>query len=430
VSARPTPECGETYRRSVPWPAAGPSLGEGYDYDDDTIELVLSPAQVRALSLAAEEVHRAFSQRLPAQRTPAPHLETAAPERADPRISPPDQARPRSQEAEPLAAQGAEPRTWAELIPHATPPAPADSRAPAEPRAQAEWPSQAEPRVQAQIARVQSRAAVQPLSQRTEPSGQDHAGFAGRSQPPAPARWPTPQPTPFPPVAHAEPPGQVQSPAQAPPPDQVQPPSPTLKAPLVSLTSHARPARLAQLSLGAQPVTNPTGADAALSGPVASANSVNGERNSVRKDAARAPWWLVRIGLPLCVTIALVALGTVGHRAGHGSTQQRKQAQPPVARAHDPAIPPKPAAATSPPAIGSAIPADSPVEAPANQPVRFKNPFDASEVFEFPPGTSTAEARRTVAAILLQRGRERVAHKTAVTPGASRRSAGWRSNTR
>jgi hypothetical protein len=40
-------------------------------------------------------------------------------------------------------------------------------------------------------------------------------------------------------------------------------------------------------------------------------------------------------------------------------------------------------------------------------PVRFSNPFDASEVFEFPPGTSDEQARQSVATILLQRARDR-----------------------
>jgi len=40
-------------------------------------------------------------------------------------------------------------------------------------------------------------------------------------------------------------------------------------------------------------------------------------------------------------------------------------------------------------------------------PVRFVNPFDATEVFEFPPGTSNSEARQAVADLLLQRARDR-----------------------
>jgi hypothetical protein len=37
-----------------------------------------------------------------------------------------------------------------------------------------------------------------------------------------------------------------------------------------------------------------------------------------------------------------------------------------------------------------------------------KNPFDATEVFEFPPGTSDLEARRKAAELLLQRARARL----------------------
>ncbi len=41
------------------------------------------------------------------------------------------------------------------------------------------------------------------------------------------------------------------------------------------------------------------------------------------------------------------------------------------------------------------------------EPVRFANPFDANEVFEFPAGTSQAEARDAVADILMARAMER-----------------------
>jgi hypothetical protein len=56
------------------------------------------------------------------------------------------------------------------------------------------------------------------------------------------------------------------------------------------------------------------------------------------------------------------------------------------------------------------ITAPSEAERPAeaqDSPVRFSNPFDASEVFEFPPGTSDEQARQSVAAVLLQRARDR-----------------------
>jgi hypothetical protein len=44
---------------------------------------------------------------------------------------------------------------------------------------------------------------------------------------------------------------------------------------------------------------------------------------------------------------------------------------------------------------------------PPPPPVKFANPFDRSEVFEFPAGTSPAEARRKVAELLLARAQER-----------------------
>jgi len=40
-------------------------------------------------------------------------------------------------------------------------------------------------------------------------------------------------------------------------------------------------------------------------------------------------------------------------------------------------------------------------------PMRFTNPFDASEVFEFPAGTTEDSARQSVAEVLLERARER-----------------------
>lgn len=53
----------------------------------------------------------------------------------------------------------------------------------------------------------------------------------------------------------------------------------------------------------------------------------------------------------------------------------------------------------------SQLPATSPRS--EGKPVLFANPFDANEVFEFPAGTSEAEARDAVAAILMERAMER-----------------------
>ncbi len=204
------------------------------------------------------------------------------------------------------------------------------------------------------------------------------------------------------------------------------------------------------------------------------------ERNVARVGAAlRGRWQLARIGVVIGVTIVLVALASVAHRG----TQQQKQAPKtgavlatntpratvPLASASAPrsalrsasssaselasatrsapapqsasasasapasalasasaspslstsAAAPGPAAATLPPIA----PTPAPVSEPVNNPVRFKNPFDSSEVFEFPPGTTTAEARQAVASILLERGRERRAQLRSVSGSDPRRAS-------
>jgi hypothetical protein len=45
---------------------------------------------------------------------------------------------------------------------------------------------------------------------------------------------------------------------------------------------------------------------------------------------------------------------------------------------------------------------------PHGAPVRIKNAFDATEVFEFPHGTTQSEAREAVTALLLSRARDRL----------------------
>jgi hypothetical protein len=49
----------------------------------------------------------------------------------------------------------------------------------------------------------------------------------------------------------------------------------------------------------------------------------------------------------------------------------------------------------------------APAKAETSSPTRFTNPFDTSEVFEFPPGTPEDTARASVADVLLERARER-----------------------
>ena len=67
---------------------------------------------------------------------------------------------------------------------------------------------------------------------------------------------------------------------------------------------------------------------------------------------------------------------------------------------------------SAPTSMPASVPAPALAPAPASPatpdaPVRFKNPFDASEVFEFPAGMSRAEMRDAVAELLSQRALER-----------------------
>src|SRR5580700_8292280 len=63
------------------------------------------------------------------------------------------------------------------------------------------------------------------------------------------------------------------------------------------------------------------------------------------------------------------------------------------------------------PAVASATPPAKAAPAgpaePHGAPVRIKNAFDATEVFEFPPGTTEAESREAVAELLLSRASDR-----------------------
>lgn len=67
--------------------------------------------------------------------------------------------------------------------------------------------------------------------------------------------------------------------------------------------------------------------------------------------------------------------------------------------------PPVQIAATAPPP--AVVAPEPPPPPPPSEPVRFVNPFDKTEVFEFPHGTSKTEAREAVASLLMQRARER-----------------------
>jgi hypothetical protein len=72
------------------------------------------------------------------------------------------------------------------------------------------------------------------------------------------------------------------------------------------------------------------------------------------------------------------------------------------------ALPPPPPAVVPAPVPPPSV---QPAELPPPEPVVLRNPFDASETFTFPPGTSKADARDQMATLLLQRAMERGANR-------------------
>ena len=77
-------------------------------------------------------------------------------------------------------------------------------------------------------------------------------------------------------------------------------------------------------------------------------------------------------------------------------------------------------AVTIPQAIIHRAPAPAQVQA---APVRVANPFDTTEVFEFPAGTTDAESREKVAALLVHRAQERLNQWANNAPKANLRTA-------
>ncbi len=98
-------------------------------------------------------------------------------------------------------------------------------------------------------------------------------------------------------------------------------------------------------------------------------------------------WRLSRAVVGTAVAAVLVVAGGIAHLAtGQSRTPQTLMQTSPE--------PPPPLRAQPP----------APV---AQEPVLLKNPFDRKEVFEFPPGTTEAEARDAVAKVLFERAQSR-----------------------
>lgn len=84
-------------------------------------------------------------------------------------------------------------------------------------------------------------------------------------------------------------------------------------------------------------------------------------------------------------------------------------------------------AISAPPELEMAMIADASSDSPpatpepARPPVRFANPFDRNEVFEFPAGTTRAEARRKVAELLMERAQGRGQESQRVAAAGTRK---------
>ena len=114
-------------------------------------------------------------------------------------------------------------------------------------------------------------------------------------------------------------------------------------------------------------------------------------------------WHQTPIAKMAANTLAFVAFAwwSVAQLAGQQPQVPVTVAARPLAIAHQPAV----------------------VTNPQQPPVQVVNPFDKTEVFEFPAGTSSDESREKVAQILLQRARERQSHWERIKPEAGLRTA-------
>lgn len=79
--------------------------------------------------------------------------------------------------------------------------------------------------------------------------------------------------------------------------------------------------------------------------------------------------------------------------------------------------PPPPAPAVASPALAVVLPVTL-AEQEHRPPLHIRNPFDATELFEFPANTGKTEAREAIAELLLQRARERRSQGLYIKPAS------------
>jgi hypothetical protein len=236
------------------------------------------------------------------------------------------------------------------------------------------------------------------------------------------------------PVAEVQDTGQVRPVAEAPGTAKVSPVPEAPGAAQVPPVAEAQAATKVQADadsiVKAQPIG---GRQAASKGqavvkaqPTTEAPAAVARQQPIAKDQVPPGYRPPMSTLRFALILSLVAVGSALLTAGTYFLTTR--APPPVkvvtirvpaAPAPAVAVTPPPPAATALPSLLSATAPPSPLPATAamaappapstDQPatVRFVNPFDKKEVFEFPPGTSQADARDAVADLLAERARDR-----------------------
>jgi hypothetical protein len=120
--------------------------------------------------------------------------------------------------------------------------------------------------------------------------------------------------------------------------------------------------------------------------------SMPSQTTSTHNSASLARGALAGVAGALVIVVAIASVSTAR------LTTAAKPSPPPETRkvvAAAVATPPPATPEPSQPAVAQA------------QPLRYKNPFDKSEVFEFPAGTTLEEARASVADLLRQRAQDR-----------------------
>jgi hypothetical protein len=127
--------------------------------------------------------------------------------------------------------------------------------------------------------------------------------------------------------------------------------------------------------------------------PAASSPQPTAAPRAVRNARSGSRATILRSSLVVLVSVAFA--GVIA--AGVLRESDKRAALPPP----PPAVVP---AAVPPPPVQAA-------ELPPPEPVVLVNPFDKTEKFTFPPGTSKADARDQMATLLLERAMERGAHR-------------------